>query len=47
MDKKAAAGELRFVFLEGPGRAALRPVDARTVIPTIRAFVSERRASAS
>jgi 3-dehydroquinate synthase len=47
MDKKAAAGELRFVVLEGPGRAALRPVDARTVIATIRAFVSERRASAS
>ena len=28
MDKKAAAGQLRFIVLEGPGRAAVRGVDA-------------------
>jgi 3-dehydroquinate synthase len=38
MDKKAAAGSLRFVVLEGPGRAALRTVDATIAAATIEAF---------
>jgi 3-dehydroquinate synthase len=38
MDKKAAAGNLRFILLEGPGRAAVRPVDAGVVAATIESF---------
>jgi len=41
MDKKAAAGSLRFVVLEGPGRAALRTVDAATAAATIEAFAGD------
>jgi 3-dehydroquinate synthase len=39
MDKKAAAGALRFVVLEGPGRAAVRTVDPATATATIEAFL--------
>ncbi len=38
MDKKAEAGNLRFVVLEGPGRAAVRAVDEATVAATIDFF---------
>jgi 3-dehydroquinate synthase len=38
LDKKALGGELRFVLLEGPGRAALRSVQAAPVIETLRRF---------
>ncbi|MGZ8259037.1 MAG: 3-dehydroquinate synthase [Caldimonas sp.] len=38
MDKKAAAGSLRFVVLEGPGRAARRTVDAGAAAATVEAF---------
>ena len=38
LDKKALGGELRFVLLEGPGRAALRPVPSTPVIETLRRF---------
>jgi 3-dehydroquinate synthase len=38
LDKKALGGELRFVLLEGPGRAALRSVPAAAVIETLRRF---------
>ena len=39
MDKKAAAGALRFVVLEAPGRATLRSVDAAAATATVEAFV--------
>jgi len=39
MDKKANAGALRFVVLEGPGRARLRTVDPATAAATVEAFV--------
>jgi 3-dehydroquinate synthase len=39
MDKKAAAGALRFVVLEGPGRATVRTVDPGVAAATIEAFV--------
>jgi 3-dehydroquinate synthase len=39
MDKKASAGALRFVVLEGPGRAAVRTVDPATAAATVEAFV--------
>ena len=42
MDKKAIAGALRFVVLEGPGRAAIRTVDEATAAATIEAFAGER-----
>ena len=35
LDKKADAGHMRFIVVEGPGRAALRVVDARSVLETI------------
>ena len=38
LDKKALGGELRFVLLEGPGRAALRAVATAPVIETLRRF---------
>jgi 3-dehydroquinate synthase len=38
MDKKAEAGEIRFIVLEGPGRAAVRGADAAIVAATIAAF---------
>jgi 3-dehydroquinate synthase len=38
MDKKAQGGQLRFVLLEGPGRAGVHAVDAAPVIATIEAF---------
>ena len=37
MDKKAEAGEIRFIVLEGPGRAAVRGADAAVVAATIEA----------
>jgi 3-dehydroquinate synthase len=39
MDKKAQAGAMRFVVLEGPGQAAVREVDAALVAETIERFV--------
>ena len=45
MDKKAAAGALRFVVVEGPGRARLRTVDAATVAATIEAFAGAEGSS--
>ncbi len=38
LDKKAAAGALRFVVLEGPGRAVLRTVEPSVVAATIAQF---------
>ena len=38
MDKKAEAGEIRFIVLEGPGKAAVRGADAAAVAATIEAF---------
>ncbi|MDQ6639115.1 MAG: 3-dehydroquinate synthase [Pseudomonadota bacterium] len=38
MDKKAEAGDLRFVVLDGPGRAAVRGAPEATVAATIAAF---------
>ncbi|HEY4958840.1 MAG TPA: 3-dehydroquinate synthase [Caldimonas sp.] len=38
LDKKSQAGRLRFVVLEGAGKAALRVVDARAVAPTLELF---------
>jgi 3-dehydroquinate synthase len=38
LDKKALGGELRFVLLEGPGRAALRAVPIAPVVETLRRF---------
>ena len=38
LDKKTMAGALRFVVLEGAGRAALRAVDPAAVAATIDAF---------
>jgi 3-dehydroquinate synthase len=38
MDKKAQSGQLRFVLLEGPGRAGVHAVDATPVIATIERF---------
>ncbi len=38
MDKKAEAGQLRFIVLEGPGRAAVRGADAAAVAATIESF---------
>jgi 3-dehydroquinate synthase len=38
MDKKAVAGGLRLVLLEGRGRAAVRPVDEESVAATIESF---------
>jgi 3-dehydroquinate synthase len=43
MDKKAAAGALRFVLLEGPGRASLRGVDPVAAAATLDAFTSGDR----
>ena len=37
VDKKADAGQMRFVLLEGPGRASLRAVGPEQVAPTIQA----------
>ena len=38
MDKKAAAGALRFVVLEGAGRAGVRTVDPEAAAATVAAF---------
>ena len=38
LDKKAVGGELRFVLLEGPGRAALRAVPLEAVTETLQRF---------
>jgi 3-dehydroquinate synthase len=38
MDKKAEAGEIRFIVLEAPGKAAVRGADAAVVAATIEAF---------
>jgi 3-dehydroquinate synthase len=38
LDKKAQGGQMRFVLLEGPGRAGVRAVDAAPVIATIENF---------
>ena len=38
LDKKSQAGELRFVLLEGPGRATVRNVDTAMVTETLRAW---------
>jgi len=38
MDKKAEAGQIRFIVLEGPGKAAVRGADAALVAATIEAF---------
>jgi 3-dehydroquinate synthase len=38
MDKKAEAGEIRFIVLEGPGQAAIRGADPATLAATIEAF---------
>jgi 3-dehydroquinate synthase len=38
MDKKAVAGALRLIVLEGPGRALVRPVDEESVAATIESF---------
>ena len=38
MDKKAEAGEIRFILLEGPGKAAVRSADGAAVAATIEAF---------
>ena len=38
VDKKADAGEMRFVLLEGPGRAVVRAVGPERVAPTIEAL---------
>ena len=37
-DKKAEAGQIRFIVLEGAGQAAVRSADARLVAATIEAF---------
>ena len=44
MDKKAVGGSLRFVVLEGPGRAAVRHVDEAVVAATIESFEERDRA---
>jgi len=38
MDKKVEAGQIRFIVLEGPGKAAVRGADAAVVAATIEAF---------
>jgi 3-dehydroquinate synthase len=38
MDKKAEAGELRFIVLDGPGHAVVRTVDEAVVKATLEAF---------
>ena len=38
LDKKAVGGDLRFVLLEGPGRAALRAAPSASVIQTLHRF---------
>jgi len=38
MDKKAEAGEIRFIVLAGPGKAAVRSADPAAVAATIEAF---------
>ena len=38
LDKKAVGGDLRFVLLEGPGRAALRAAPGALVIQTLHRF---------
>ena len=45
MDKKAVGGSLRFVVLEGPGRAAVRHVDEAIVGETIESFEARPRTS--
>jgi hypothetical protein len=43
MDKKAVGGSLRFIVLQGPGRAAVRGVDEAIVAATIEAFQDRGR----
>ena len=38
MDKKTQAGQLRFILLEGPGRAAVHGADAAAVTASLEAF---------
>ena len=38
LDKKSEGGALRFVLIDGPGRAVLRPVPDALVRETIAAF---------
>ncbi|HSC63027.1 MAG TPA: 3-dehydroquinate synthase [Caldimonas sp.] len=38
MDKKAEAGEIRFIVLEGPGKATVRGADASLVTATLQSF---------
>ena len=38
LDKKAVGGDLRFVLLEGPGRAALRAAPSASVVQTLHRF---------
>ena len=38
LDKKSEGGELRFVLIDGPGRAVLRPVPDALVRETIAAL---------
>jgi 3-dehydroquinate synthase len=45
-DKKSQGGELRFVLLQGPGRAVLAPVAAAEVARTLEARASGDRAPA-
>ncbi len=40
LDKKAVAGELRFVLLDGPGRASVHAVPTAAVVETLHAFVA-------
>jgi 3-dehydroquinate synthase len=40
LDKKAEAGEIRFVLLEAPGRAAMRPAPDALVLEVLRAGVA-------
>jgi 3-dehydroquinate synthase len=41
LDKKAVGGQLRFVLLEGPGQATVRPVGAPQVIETLGSFAAK------
>jgi 3-dehydroquinate synthase len=40
VDKKAEAGRIRFVLLDGPGRAGLLPVDDALVAEVIEAYTT-------
>jgi 3-dehydroquinate synthase len=40
VDKKAEGGEIRFVVIDGPGRAAMRPAPDALVADVIRAHAA-------